>query len=299
MLFSVGLALKPAAEQPLRTEMTAYRGQHLQFAALRFSPHFTSSGRGLPRAAPRLLVTLQKEGVATVSQDGRENRIEAGEMFLLDPSRPFHVETGEILTHSIYLPMATVRELTPHLDRLTARPIKGYGGAGALFRALLDELFTMAPVLDDNLAAQVADTIPYVLAMALGSLDGASELSPSRLKLMHRERIRRFVRENLWDPALDVEKVAASVNLSSRYIYQLFADEPQTLMRWVWSERLERCRRELESPALQGQTIGEIAYAWGFNAVAHFSRAFRDRYGVSPREYRRQAMATASLAIAG
>ncbi|WP_017522391.1 helix-turn-helix domain-containing protein [Pusillimonas noertemannii] len=32
--------------------------------------------------------------------------------------------------------------------------------------------------------------------------------------------------------------------------------------------------------------VSEIAYAWGFNSIAHFSRVFRARYGMSPFEYR-------------
>jgi len=34
--------------------------------------------------------------------------------------------------------------------------------------------------------------------------------------------------------------------------------------------------------------VGEIAYGRGFNDAAHFSRAFRERFGCSPREWRQQ-----------
>jgi AraC family transcriptional activator of tynA and feaB len=32
--------------------------------------------------------------------------------------------------------------------------------------------------------------------------------------------------------------------------------------------------------------ISEIAYAWGFNDLSHFNRAFRARFGMTPREWR-------------
>jgi AraC-like DNA-binding protein len=34
-------------------------------------------------------------------------------------------------------------------------------------------------------------------------------------------------------------------------------------------------------------SISEICFRWGFNGSAHFSRSFKERYGVSPRDYRK------------
>jgi AraC-like DNA-binding protein len=66
----------------------------------------------------------------------------------------------------------------------------------------------------------------------------------------------------------------------------VFESEPQTLNQYIWARRLERSRQELENPAQRGQTITQIALAWGFSNVSHFSRAFRERYECSPREVR-------------
>jgi acetamidase/formamidase len=57
----------------------------------------------------------------------------------------------------------------------------------------------------------------------------------------------------------------------------------------------------LSSPAESHHSISEIAYRNGFNDSAHFSRVFRHRFGLSPREFRQQEIerATVSSAAAG
>jgi len=284
-LFSVGLAVSSPEEKPFHTQVTAYCGRHLRFAALRFSPHTTSSSHTGQRPS-RLLVSLQKEGVALVQQDGRESRIEAGDMFMIDPSRPFCIETGEILTHSVYLEPEALRCVMPEVEGLTARAIKGSEGAGALFRGMVDEMFALVDTLQEETADRISDALPYVLTAALTSLPRGQALVHSKLKMLHKQRILRFARENLRNHELDGKQVAAAVSLSARYVYELFEDEDQPLMKWIWSQRLERCRADLATPALAARSIGEIAYYWGFNDVAHFSRAFRQRFGQAPREFR-------------
>nr|WP_315213044.1 helix-turn-helix domain-containing protein [uncultured Duganella sp.] len=288
-LFSMDLAVHTSNKQPLHTSMLAYSSARLHFAAIRFSPHSTSFVRKPPQHTARLLVTLQKEGVATVAQDGRESRVNAGDIFVLDPTRPFHIETGEIRTHSVYLPRDRVRQLVPHIDDLTALTVSGQDGPGAMYRAVIDELFNMVPRLTDDTADRIADMIPSVLATALTALDRSDTMAQSRLKQFHRDRVGQYIQDHLSDPGLDVNMIATATNLSARYLYQLFDDEAVTLMKSVWNKRLENCRRELAAATLRKRTIGEIAYSWGFSDVAHFSRAFRERYAVSPRDFRKQA----------
>lgn len=43
---------------------------------------------------------------------------------------------------------------------------------------------------------------------------------------------------------------------------------------------------DLSSPQHARLSISEICFRWGFNGSAHFSRAFREQYGLSPREFR-------------
>ncbi|MQA94396.1 MAG: helix-turn-helix domain-containing protein [Streptosporangiales bacterium] len=67
--------------------------------------------------------------------------------------------------------------------------------------------------------------------------------------------------------------------------------ERTTVGGWIRHRRLERCRKEMLDPAHRQCPIAAIAVRWGFASAAHFSRAFRDAYGVAPRDYRLGARA--------
>ncbi len=296
-LFSLGLQINPDEQEPFDMRMTAYSSPLLRFAAFRFSPHSTTR-RVVADSNTQtyFLLGLQKEGNTTVAQDGREAAVEPGDLFMVDTGRPFHLKTGAIQTNSIYIPANQLREVFAQADALTAVRIRGDTGAGAMLRGMVDELFELAPGLDDATASRISTATPHVLAMALTSLARTAEVIPPRLERYHKDRIRRFVRTNLHDPNLTAEMIARGVDLSPRHVYELFSGEPVTLMKSIWAERLERCREELSLPVLRNRTISEIAYSWGFRDLAHFSRSFRNRYRMTPREFRRHSLGAVDAA---
>jgi AraC-like DNA-binding protein len=188
-------------------------------------------------------------------------------------------------TRSVYVLRSTLLPLLPDLAALTAIPVSCASGPAAVLRCAVDALFDAAATLDPDGAERIADALPYLVAAALRAPAAAAPL-PSRLRQMHKDNIRRHVREHLGDTTLGPATIAQAVRLSPRHVHELFADEPEPLMKWVWAERLEQCRRELADPRLAQRPVSEIAYAWGFSDMSHFSRAFKARFGQSPREWR-------------
>ena len=51
--------------------------------------------------------------------------------------------------------------------------------------------------------------------------------------------------------------------------------------------RLEECARRLRDPADAARSVTEIAFDCGFTDASYFGRSFRQRYGQTPREFRR------------
>jgi AraC-like DNA-binding protein len=285
--FSVGLNVQSPRGKSLATEIRAYCGRRLQFASLRLSEHSTSSIPLDSGRSPRLMVTMQDEGTSLIRQDGRECELSPGKFCVIDTVRPLHIETSAIRIRSVYLDRTQFVESYPQVDAVTARTFEATQGSGAIFRSMFDEMFRLAPTLDDSTADSIAEALPFVLATSLhGVREGASPNTGSKLRQFHKQRIRRYARGSLRDPNLSVDEIATGVNLSPRYVFELFSDEEMSLMKWVWSERLARSRRDLSDGVLRGRSIGEIAYSWGFCDLSHFSRSFKQKYRLSPREFR-------------
>jgi AraC-like DNA-binding protein len=126
------------------------------------------------------------------------------------------------------------------------------------------------------------------VAGATGHTDTVKPAQPARISVreMIREKIRIYVDRHLRDPDLSIDAIAGSMNCTKRYLHKVFSNGNETLSRYIWSARLDRCRSDLDDPSLRHKSISEIAFSWGFNNSAHFSRVFRGRFGASPRRYR-------------
>lgn len=124
-----------------------------------------------------------------------------------------------------------------------------------------------------ELVARAARTQSKPLATARGALTVGTAI--------------RYLEANLRDPDVDPDRVASHFGVSTRYVQILFAREGMTVSDWIRQQRLESCRKALQSKR-PGETITEIAFTWGFNDPSHFSRLFRQRFGMRPRDYARR-----------
>jgi AraC family transcriptional regulator, positive regulator of tynA and feaB len=283
--FWQGLFLRQGAS----TMIDGYAGERLRLATFRHSPHVVT-GDSLARIhRGAALLSHHLDGGATVEQHGRRGDIVAGDFCLIDLSRPFRLQTGAATVQTLYLPLPALRDAMPRFDQLSALGLHGHLSAVSYLRVVFQELFAHASELTEAVADRLADAVPHMLAAAFESIASA-EPSPSLLRQQYKQQVRRFVRDHLADPALCVEMIGAGVGLSPSYLFELFADESLTLMRWVRAERLARCRRELADPVLRHRSIAQVAQAWGFGDMTHFSRSFREIFGISPRGYRQACL---------
>ncbi|WP_308122030.1 helix-turn-helix domain-containing protein [Streptomyces sp. TRM70350] len=60
-----------------------------------------------------------------------------------------------------------------------------------------------------------------------------------------------------------------------------FGETGSTVGRWIRERRLRACYRD-PARAHRGTTVTDVAFRWGFNDMAHFSRVFKQAYGVTP-----------------
>ena len=101
--------------------------------------------------------------------------------------------------------------------------------------------------------------------------------------------IRLHIEDELSNPDLTPGNVARAHGISRRHLDKLFETEPHTVSQFIWERRLLHSRRALAEPQLAHLSITEVAYNWGFSSSSHFSRAFKARFGMTPRQARVQA----------
>ena len=144
------------------------------------------------------------------------------------------------------------------------------------------------PSLQDNPAGQMLGGVTLDLIRALVASAGAREAEAAEvLEETLAVRIERWIVEHLGEPSLSAERIASAHFLSVRQLYYVWAARNgETLAEWIMSRRLERAARVLASTASHDAAIAAVARRCGFADPAHFTRRFRERYGVTPRDWR-------------
>ncbi|WP_431046416.1 helix-turn-helix domain-containing protein [Streptomyces sp. P1-3] len=137
-------------------------------------------------------------------------------------------------------------------------------------------------------APAVVAALPHAHELALNGVERALLLGTCGAPGAVGEdpRVRRAEALIAADPAAPhtVASLAAAVALSpSRFAHLFAARTGRTPMRALREARLRHAARLLETTALD---VGQVASASGFASPFHFSRAFRARFGVSPRGFR-------------
>jgi AraC-like DNA-binding protein len=127
-----------------------------------------------------------------------------------------------------------------------------------------------------------------LLALRLAQLPSAAEARPvpaRSLRLKGRlEEAQAILRQRMKSPPSlhDLSReVAMSASVLKTAFHEVFG---VTVFAYLRDLRLERAREMLLD---QGVSVKEVSWAVGYASLSHFARAFRQRFGVSPRAWAR------------
>jgi AraC-like DNA-binding protein len=274
---------------PLNAELDAYSLGPLNMFMIEAPAHRVS--RGNMRAAIPLdevfKLVLQLEGVADIRQRDRVFRLHPGDWSLYDPQVPYSITNH---AHSRLLAITIPRQQfkgikMPELHTCEAHT-PGMRGLYAVLGSFLASLAEQLPSLPDGVGQPVSETVLGLLASTLATHRDEG-LGATQIPSVFKARVKQYVHAHLADSELSLDLIAQQLRCSKRYLHRVFEDEAQTLDRFIWLMRLERCKEALRAAAGKRSSVSEIAFAWGFNSSAHFCRMFKAQFGVSPRDFQR------------
>ncbi len=224
-----------------------------------------------------IYLLTHERGSCTVHQRGRQARLQAGELTALCAHEPYRLECSrEHRTHVLYVPG---RELDRSLDAHIAAVHRG--DECALLGAFIGRLGRLGP--GDQAPGSLLETTLNLIQLTWTAPRPAPARAPAAA---WRERLRRHVDQHLGDPGLSAESMAEHFGVSPRYVQMIFARANTSVSAHLLERRLQAVAERLRHE--HHLRIGDIALEAGFSDLSHFCRRFRERFGVSARQYRQR-----------
>ncbi|WP_332839056.1 helix-turn-helix domain-containing protein [Nocardia bovistercoris] len=258
-----------------RSVMTGYRLQR--------TPRQVKAG-----PAEMLAIAVQEINVGYSDQFDTRRVLPIGDLFVIDLNAPYDyllprygsAQCLHVPIDAVGLPPEVVRAAA---GRLAASPLH------TMMTAHIGELTRQAERLSVDPSASVLGDTSVELVRAL--LASAYDIDYARglMAEVLLPRIRAYVRRHLGDADLSPEHIADAHDISPRRLFRLCAEAGFSLEQWIIAERLTGARADLARPELADVPIAAVARRWGFVNNAHFSRRFRDMFGIAPRDWRRIA----------
>ncbi len=233
--------------------------------------------------APNVSLMMQMSGSMVVSQNHRACELAAGDMCLIDERFPFHLQS-RVSNEIVFLrmPRRAVLGRHPYLEHRTAGLLDFDDPGVELLRETLARTAQAASRLREEQRGSVLGAMVQLLGAATASR--AVQLDDVGWRV---RAALAFIETNLGDGGLDADHVAHAQGISRRRLDQLLLRSlGLSVTGQIWKRRLEQAAADLADPRYEVLTVSQIAFGAGFEDAAHFSRAFKLKFGCSPRDWR-------------
>jgi AraC-like DNA-binding protein len=247
--------------------------------------------RHIVPGAPRVYsFLLQARGSSVFQHCGQEAHLAEGDFTLCDSAAPHSFSVDDCSTViMLRVDGATLKEHLPTPERFCGLRLRHEVGLTAPMSAMVEKLDArleggFSSVYDASVARHLLEMMAMSYAIGFDELPGLSAVIKGR-----QAEVVRHIEDRLRDPRLSPASVAEGLRISPRYLRTVFAGTGEKVSAYIIRRRLEECAKQIRNPAWAGHTLTEIAFAWGFNSAAHFTRTFHEQFGMAPREYRRVA----------
>jgi AraC-like DNA-binding protein len=235
-----------------------------------------------------LLLHLQEAGSSLNGQLNRSSLLRVGDITFCDAGRPYTVQCdAPVQMIVVKIPYELLATRFASMDEFVTLHVDGTRGSGAILASFVRSVWVHCAELGNSEIDRGAVMISALLDLMALVQDSRAESSlMAGSATLHRD-MRAYVENGLADPNLSVSSLADAFGVTSRHVHRIFADFGVTPSNYILESRLNLAAARLRDT--KGiASITRVAFDSGFSDSTTFSRAFRKRYGVSPRDYRRE-----------
>jgi AraC-like DNA-binding protein len=218
--------------------------------------------------------------------DWGEVHVGSGEVCIMDFTVPWKVVGTAQDNIMLVVPRALVTSVAPNAPRLHGRVVEGASG-----RMLAEHIIALTRHLPDLRPADIPAIREATLALIAAAVNGISSTNPveprsgAGIRAASPAALRRYIEHHLTDPGLDMDKICAEAAVTRSTLYRAFESDGG-VTSYIRRRRLEAAHARLSDPN-ETASLADLADLFCFSSPAHFSTAFRRRFGYTPRDTRR------------
>ncbi|MGV9827207.1 MULTISPECIES: AraC family transcriptional regulator [unclassified Gordonia (in: high G+C Gram-positive bacteria)] len=241
-------------------------------------------------APPALLVTVVESGTSLVVRHDHAMTLRAGDMGICLTNEPYRLRfTDGTHRHTYQIPLDGLDLPVDLIRRPLETPMIADRAITASVSAFLRTTARTAPDASEADKSSLERPIIDLIRLQLTRVVADTSCGRRAATMSLATRVEEYVLSRSSDPDLSAKSVAEAFSISERYVYKILARRGIDLGELIRSQRLESALRLLEDSRNDSMTVSMIAYRCGFHDHAHFSRAFRNRFGTTPSQWRRQS----------
>ena len=269
-------------------QVDAYHAGDLMFGSVVSCAQRTERNAALIAAdgLDYFLMQFYVEGQRVARTRRSEQVLSNGDMLMVDMSQPIETDSTAYKSVDLVMPRRVLEPLLIDSEAHAGQRLMARDPLTALFRKHLLALYEAAPHMTEAQAFAVQGA---TLALAAAALNGSiSAEHAASVRAAAWLPVRKYIEQNLSDLNLSAGQTAQAFGISRATLYRMM-EARGGFMNYVRLRRLNRCREDLLNPANVHRSIGDIAALWGFGNPSAFSVAFRNQFGMSPRDFRQMA----------
>ena len=244
-----------------------------------------------PMARDHYLIHFIRKGCGVMSDMQNEYAVRENQCFLICPGRMSLYEADHDAPWEYYwlgFDGPWGEEVLAEMQMDAARPVANLGDSRALF-GLLDRMTrAIGPHGNYLILSGLMFEVLDILRSARGTCEGASPATHLTAQNRGRKLVESIMTmvENSFGERLNISEIAKNLGYSRSYMTELFHRETGvSISQYITEYRLQRANMMLRDPS---RSIQQIAFVCGYSDPLFFSRMFKKRFGVSPRQFREQ-----------
>ena len=252
-------------------------------AKVAFGPQaFVRDAERIAGMPDHILLHLYVSGGFNGMISGEQASIGPGRVAVIDLAHEVRTRAYASNTLSLIVPRAMLGGILPGTLKPRLDPLRN-DLLAAHMRSLQER---STQISEEEVAGKVSETADFLKRLLIQPDFPSRNARDADDDLM--SLAEAAIRDNLAIGKLSPDFLAEKLRVSRASLYRVFAPHGG-IMRYVQERRLVAVRAALSDP-LETRKLSRIAADLGFNSEAHFSRAFRQRFGVTASEYRKVQM---------